>query len=122
MEKRLVALSVFCLAMASHVTAAGGPSAADPAKGVALVITGAAARIPQEAALLEALDERGLLKDLAFVSGDSSGAARMRSSWARIPCWRIGSYWRQRVNAAINRAAIWGLKAFRSRIRSARKV
>ncbi len=42
--------------------------------GVALIITGAAARIPQEAALLQALDERGLLKDLVFISGDSSGA------------------------------------------------
>jgi predicted acylesterase/phospholipase RssA len=42
--------------------------------GTALIITGAAARIPQEAALLQALDERGLLKDLVFISGDSSGA------------------------------------------------
>ena len=45
-----------------------------PRKGVALIITGAAARIPQEAALLQALDERGLLEDLVFISGDSSGA------------------------------------------------
>jgi predicted acylesterase/phospholipase RssA len=42
--------------------------------GVAVLITGAAARIPQEAALLEELDNRGLLKDLVFVSGVSSGA------------------------------------------------
>jgi predicted acylesterase/phospholipase RssA len=47
-----------------------------PAKrdGVALIITGAAARIPQEAALLEELQRRGLLKDLVFISGVSSGA------------------------------------------------
>jgi len=98
MEKRLVALSLVCLALAFRVNAAGGPpgpaglAAAAPAKGVALVITGAAARIPQEAALLEALDERGLLKDLAFVSGDSSGALNAiavnaiksgRMTWAR---------------------------------------
>lgn len=42
--------------------------------GVAIIMTGAAARIPQEAALLEELDRRGLLKNLVFVSGVSSGA------------------------------------------------
>jgi predicted acylesterase/phospholipase RssA len=42
--------------------------------GVAILITGAAARIPQEAALLEELDNRGLLKNLVFISGVSSGA------------------------------------------------
>jgi predicted acylesterase/phospholipase RssA len=42
--------------------------------GVALIITGAAARIPQEAALLEELDKRGLLKNLVFISGVSSGS------------------------------------------------
>jgi predicted acylesterase/phospholipase RssA len=45
-----------------------------PRNGVAVLITGAAARIPQEAALLEELDHRGLLKDLVFISGVSSGA------------------------------------------------
>jgi hypothetical protein len=63
-----------------------------PRSGVALIITGAAARIPQEAALLHALDERGLLKDLVFISGDSSGALNAvalnailsgRMSWKR---------------------------------------
>ena len=63
-----------------------------PCGGVALIITGAAARISQEAALIQALDERGLLKDLVFISGDSSGALNavaynaMRSgrmSWKR---------------------------------------
>jgi hypothetical protein len=60
--------------------------------GVALIITGAAARIPQEAALLQALDERGLLENLVFISGDSSGALNAvalnairsgRMSWRR---------------------------------------
>jgi predicted acylesterase/phospholipase RssA len=45
-----------------------------PRNGVALIMTGAAARIPQEAALLEELDRRGLLKNLVFISGVSSGA------------------------------------------------
>jgi predicted acylesterase/phospholipase RssA len=45
-----------------------------PRKGVAVLITGAGARIPQEAALLEELDKRGFLKDLVFISGVSSGA------------------------------------------------
>jgi predicted acylesterase/phospholipase RssA len=45
-----------------------------PGQGVAVILTGAAARIPQEAALLEELDKRGLLKDLVFISGVSSGA------------------------------------------------
>lgn len=46
----------------------------EPRSGVAIIMTGAAARIPQEAALLEELDKRGLLKDLVFISGASSGA------------------------------------------------
>jgi hypothetical protein len=46
----------------------------DPRNGVAVIITGAAARIPQEAALLEELDKRGLLKNLVFISGVSSGS------------------------------------------------
>lgn len=46
----------------------------NPRKGVAIIMTGAAARIPQEAALLEELYNRGLLKDVVFISGVSSGA------------------------------------------------
>ncbi|HUW92943.1 MAG TPA: patatin-like phospholipase family protein [Bacteroidales bacterium] len=46
----------------------------EPRSGVAVILTGAAARIPQEAALLEELDKKGLLKDLVFISGVSSGA------------------------------------------------
>ncbi len=42
--------------------------------GVAVIMTGAAARISQEAALLEALYDRGLLKNVVFISGVSSGA------------------------------------------------
>ena len=42
--------------------------------GTAIIMTGAAARIPQEAALLEQLYDRGLLKDVVFISGVSSGA------------------------------------------------
>lgn len=43
-------------------------------QGVAIIMTGAAARIPQEAALLEELDKRGMLDDIVFISGVSSGA------------------------------------------------
>lgn len=43
-------------------------------RGTALVITGAAAKIPQEAAILEQLHVTGQLNDLVFISGVSSGA------------------------------------------------
>ncbi|TFG83662.1 MAG: patatin-like phospholipase family protein, partial [Spirochaetales bacterium] len=46
----------------------------DTRQGVAILITGAAARISQEAALLEELDARKLLKDVVFIAGVSSGA------------------------------------------------
>lgn len=42
--------------------------------GTAIIMTGAAARIPQEAALLEELYNRGLMKNIVFISGVSSGA------------------------------------------------
>lgn len=48
--------------------------AMEHSKGTALVITGAAARIGQEAALLEQLYNTGELKNLVFISGVSSGA------------------------------------------------
>ena len=51
-----------------------GESYPNPRNGVAIIMTGAAARIPQEAALLEELDKRGLLKNLVFISRVSSGA------------------------------------------------
>lgn len=43
-------------------------------QGTAIVMTGAAARIPQQAALLEELYNRGNLKDVVFISGVSAGA------------------------------------------------
>ena len=43
-------------------------------RGTALVIPGAAARIPQEAALLEQLHRTGELDSVVFISGVSSGA------------------------------------------------
>lgn len=43
-------------------------------EGTAIVITGAAARIPQEAALLEQLYYSGEMKKVVFISGVSSGA------------------------------------------------
>ena len=45
-----------------------------PAKGTAVLITGAAARIPQEAALLERLYQKGELNKVEFIAGASSGA------------------------------------------------
>jgi predicted acylesterase/phospholipase RssA len=42
--------------------------------GTAILMTGAAARIPQEAALLEELYNRGLMRNVVFISGVSSGA------------------------------------------------
>jgi predicted acylesterase/phospholipase RssA len=43
-------------------------------QGTAVIMTGAAARIPQEAALLEELQRRDMLKDVVFISGVSSGS------------------------------------------------
>ena len=45
-----------------------------PPNGTAVIITGAAARIPQEAALLEQLYKTGQLNNVVFISGASSGA------------------------------------------------
>ena len=42
--------------------------------GTAVVITGAAARIAQEAALLETLHKNGWFSNICFISGTSSGA------------------------------------------------
>jgi hypothetical protein len=42
--------------------------------GTAIIMTGAAARIAQEAALLEELYNRGLLQNVVFISGVSSGS------------------------------------------------
>ncbi len=43
-------------------------------EGVAIIMTGAAARISQEAELLEELYKRGMMKNVVFISGVSSGA------------------------------------------------
>jgi predicted acylesterase/phospholipase RssA len=43
-------------------------------QGTAIVITGAAAKIPQEAALLEELDRKRKLNSVVFISGASSGS------------------------------------------------
>ena len=74
----LVLLPVFCLIL-SACAPKDPPRPAAEAEvagrtGTALIITGAAARIPQEAALLQELDARGLLKEVVFISGVSSGA------------------------------------------------
>jgi predicted acylesterase/phospholipase RssA len=45
-----------------------------PRNGTAIIMTGAAARIPQETALLEELYKRKLLDNVVFISGVSSGA------------------------------------------------
>lgn len=45
-----------------------------PTLGTAIIITGAAARIPQEAALLEKLYQKGELNQVEFIGGASSGA------------------------------------------------
>ena len=42
--------------------------------GTAIIITGAAAKIAQEAALLENLYDKGMLKNVVFISGASSGS------------------------------------------------
>jgi predicted acylesterase/phospholipase RssA len=64
---------IFCLSGRNDKNKTGTPDQVRR-NGVAVLMTGAAARIPQEAALLEELDKRGLLKDLVFVSGVSSGS------------------------------------------------
>jgi predicted acylesterase/phospholipase RssA len=79
MEKRFGAVllslvMLFTSCCTARKKAEEEPTVPPKREGVALIITGAAARIPQEAALLEELDMRGLLKDVVFISGDSSGA------------------------------------------------
>lgn len=50
------------------------PKQPETSSGTAILITGAAARIPQEAALLEQLYKTGQLNDVVFIGGASSGA------------------------------------------------
>jgi predicted acylesterase/phospholipase RssA len=71
----LVVCLLFCSCIQKQDKKASGLSQADNRPyGTAVIITGAAARIPQEAALLEELYNRGLLKNVVFISGVSSGA------------------------------------------------
>ena len=65
-------------------------------KGTAVLITGAAARIPQEAALLEKLYSSGSLKNVVFIGGASSGALNAvmlngilseKITWKQYICW-----------------------------------
>jgi len=59
-------------------------------QGTAIVITGAAAKIAQEAALLEQLYDQGMLNDVVFISGASSGglnAAVLNGILSRKMTW-----------------------------------
>ena len=70
-------LTILALVNILHVKARKSETEFQPSSernGTAIIITGAAARIPQEAALLEQLHNRGLLNDVVFISGVSSGA------------------------------------------------
>lgn len=58
----------------SSVPPVAKPETLSKGSGTAIIMTGAAARIPQQAALLEELYNRGLLKDVVFISGVSAGA------------------------------------------------
>jgi predicted acylesterase/phospholipase RssA len=68
----LIIVAVFSLSVKKEKPA----DIKEPAEksGTAIIMTGAAARIPQEAALLEELDNRGLLNNVIFISGVSSGS------------------------------------------------
>ncbi|MEZ5105075.1 MAG: patatin-like phospholipase family protein [Draconibacterium sp.] len=67
-----------------------------PAEGTAILITGAAARIPQEAALLENLYHKKELNNVVFIAGASSGALNAvmlngilshKITWAQYSGW-----------------------------------
>jgi predicted acylesterase/phospholipase RssA len=74
----LVTVTILCVVVLILITRSGTigdePVLPDQREGVAVILTGAAARIPQEAALLEELDRRGQLNNVVFISGVSSGA------------------------------------------------
>lgn len=76
--RRIIGLSVFLILVLTVFIYIKGSNNNQPdfsaRKGTAILMTGAAARIPQESALLEELYKRGLLKDVVFISGVSSGA------------------------------------------------
>ena len=70
---RLLTVILF-LAMFGCNTSSSQTRQSLPAEGTAILITGAAARIPQEAALLEQLYKTGQLDNVVFIAGASSGA------------------------------------------------
>ncbi|MFN8240524.1 MAG: patatin-like phospholipase family protein [Bacteroidales bacterium] len=79
--KKIITVGLFVVIAALILTFRGQRINTEPVphdvtvrKGTAIIMTGAAARIPQETALLEELYNRGLLKDVVFISGVSSGA------------------------------------------------
>jgi predicted acylesterase/phospholipase RssA len=72
----VIPASVFILML--FLTRTGKDKIAEPPvskrSGIAIIMTGAAARIPKEAALLQELYNRKLLRNVVFISGVSSGA------------------------------------------------
>jgi len=70
----LLLLTIVAFSTAKEPTSKELPKNTKPAQGTAIIITGAAAKIAQEAALLQSLYERGELNDVVFISGASSGA------------------------------------------------
>ncbi len=74
--KFILIILILALFSLSFSDSPGKPeqSSSGKRRGVAIIMTGAAARIPQEAGLLEELYNRGLLKNVVFISGVSSGA------------------------------------------------
>lgn len=67
-------ITTFILSSCKHKQETPPPPPPAKVFGTAIIITGAGARIPQEAALLEHLSKCGMLKDVVFISGASSGA------------------------------------------------
>lgn len=75
MKIRITALTIFSVLFLQGCNSTQSqPRQLLPPDGTAIIITGAAARIPQEAALLEQLYNEGQLNDVVFISGASSGA------------------------------------------------
>ncbi len=78
--KRLIGITLFVIILIVLTTVSGNIINEErhpvriKRRGTAVVITGAAARIPQEAALLEQLFNKGMLHDVIFISGVSSGS------------------------------------------------
>ncbi|MEW5845476.1 MAG: patatin-like phospholipase family protein [Bacteroidota bacterium] len=67
-------VAVVAISLAKRPSSREFPEKTKAAEGTAIIITGAAAKIAQEAALLQSLYERGELNNVVFISGASSGA------------------------------------------------